>query len=236
MQQIGIDSGKTRLHAAWLHNPEQERSRPKAADNTPAGHRELLAWAERHTKCPPEQLCFVIEATGVYHEALALHLHEAGARVCIVNPYQVKEFARSRGIRTKNDRHDSHVLALFGRERRPQPWQPPAPEVRHLQSLLKRVEALEADRQRERNRLEKADVEDAPTPVRESLRAMLAALEAEIARLQRELDDHIDAHPELKQQRTLLERRPHGGHDTNEPVLLGRDRGAQRPRPAQACD
>ena len=208
MQTIGIDISKKRLHAAWLHDPEQERSRPKAADNTPEGHRQLLAWAERHSQCPPEQLCFVIEATGVYHEALALFLRQAGTRVCIVNPYQVKEFARSRGIRTKNDRHDGHVLALFGRERRPQAWQPPPEHVRHLQSLLKRIEALDADRQRERNRLEKATVEQAPAPVRRSLQDMIDVLEAEITRLRRQLDDHIDAHPELKQQRTLLESIP----------------------------
>lgn len=62
---IGIGIGKTRLHAAWLRDPEQERSRPKAADNTPDGHCQLLARAERHTRCPPEQLCVIIEATGV---------------------------------------------------------------------------------------------------------------------------------------------------------------------------
>lgn len=208
MQTIGIDIGKTRLHAAWLRDPEQERSRPKAADNSPDGHRQLLAWAERHTRCPPEQLCFIIEATGVYHEALALFLHRAGTRVCVVNPYQVKEFARSRGIRTKNDRHDGHVLALFGRERRPQAWQPPPEEVRHLQSLLKRIEALEADRQRECNRLEKAGVEQAPAPVRRSLQDMIDVLEAEIARLRNQLDEHIEARPELKQQRALLESIP----------------------------
>jgi transposase len=208
MQTIGIDISKKRLHAAWLRDPEQERSRPKAADNTPDGHRQLLAWAERHSQCPPEQLCFVIEATGVYHEALALFLHQAGTRVCVVNPYQVKEFARSRGIRTKNDRHDGHVLALFGRERRPQAWQPPPEHVRHLQSLLKRIEALEADRQRECNRLEKATVEEVPAPVHRSLQDMIDVLEAEIARLRNQLDDHIDAHPELKQQRALLESIP----------------------------
>jgi len=208
MHYFGIDVSKKRLHTAWLHDPEQERSRSKAADNTPEGHRQLLAWAERHSQCAPEQMCVVIEATGVYHEALAVCLHQAGAQVCIVNPYQVKEFARSRGIRTKNDRHDSHVLALFGRERRPLSWQPPSAEVRHLQSLLKRIEALEGDRQRERNRSEKATVEGVPAEVSESLQTMIDALEREIARLRCQLDDHLDAHPELKQQRAWLESIP----------------------------
>lgn len=204
MHYVGIDIGKQRLHAAWLRDPEQARSRAKAVDNTAAGHQQLLAWVAHQSQCPPGQVCFVLEATGVYHEALALYLHQAGARVCVVNPYQVKEFARSRGIRTKTDRHDGHVLALFGCERRPPPWQPAPPAVRHLHGLLKRIEALEEDRQRERNRLEKATVEAAPEPVLASLRAMLKALEAELARLRREVDEHIDAHPELKAQRALL--------------------------------
>lgn len=80
--------------------------------------------------------------------------------------------------------------------------------MRHLRSLLKRIQALEADRQRECNRLEKASVEQAPAPVRRSLQDMIDVLETEIARLRNQLDDHIDAHPELKQQRALLESIP----------------------------
>lgn len=208
MHWIGIDVSKKRLHVTWLREPTTGKVRSKALSNDAAGHAQLLAWAERQTGAVPAELAFVLEATGVYHEGAALALHEAGARVSVVNPLHVKRFAESLGLRPKNDRHDGLLLARFGHERQPEPWQPPAPEVRELQALLRRLAALERDRQREANRLEKAEVESAPQRVLESLHTMGKSLEEEIARLRKQLDDHIDGHPELKEQRELLQSIP----------------------------
>ena len=208
MQFIGIDVSKKRLHSAWLRDPQQGLTRPKAVDNSPEGHTLLLAWAERATGAPAGELCFVLEATGVYHEAVALFLHQAGCHVAVTNPLHVKRFAESHGIKTKNDAHDGRVLALYGHERRPKPWQPPPAHVRDLRALLRRLEALEEDRQREANRLEKTQIEGAPGSVLESLDAMLTTLTREIQRLRGQIDDHIDHHPDLKEQRGHLETIP----------------------------
>lgn len=180
MQFIGIDVSKQRLHAAWLRDPQQGLTRPKAVDNSPEGHALLLAWAQGASGAPADELCFVLEATGVYHEAVALFLHQAGAEVAVSNPLHIKRFAESHGIKTKNDAHDGRVLALYGHERRPPAWQPPPAPVRDLRALLKRLQALEEDRQRETNRLEKTQIEGAPARVLESLQAMLAVLTQEI--------------------------------------------------------
>lgn len=208
MQFIGIDVSKQRLHAAWLRDPQQGLTRPKAVDNSPEGHALLLAWAQGASGAPADELCFVLEATGVYHEAVALFLHQAGAEVAVSNPLHIKRFAESHGIKTKNDAHDGRVLALYGHERRPPAWQPPPAPVRDLRALLKRLQALEEDRQRETNRLEKTQIEGAPARVLESLQAMLAVLTQEIERLRQQIDDHIDRHPELKGQRAHLQSIP----------------------------
>jgi transposase len=208
MQFIGIDVSKKRLHGAWLRDPQQGLARPKAADNSPAGHALLLAWAQRTTGTAPAELCFVLEATGVYHEAVALFLYQAGCQVAVVNPLHIKRFAESHGIKTKNDRHDGRVLALYGHERRPPAWQPPPAHVHDLRALLRRLEALEEDHQREANRLEKTRIEGAPGSVLDSLQTMLTTLDEQIARLRRQIDDHIDAHPDLKAQRAHLETIP----------------------------
>jgi len=208
MQFIGIDVSKQRLHAAWLRDPQQGLTRPKAVDNSPEGHALLLAWAQGASGAPADELCFVLEATGVYHEAVALFLHQAGAEVAVSNPLHIKRFAESHGIKTKNDAHDGRVLALYGHERRPPAWQPPPAPVRDLRALLKRLQALEEDRQRETNRLEKTQIEGAPACVLESLQAMLAVLTQEIERLRQQIDDHIDRHPELKGQRAHLQSIP----------------------------
>ena len=81
-------------------------------------------------------------------------------------------------------------------------------QVRDLRALLRRLEALEEDRQREANRLEKTQIEGAPGGVLESLNAMLTTLTREIERLRRQIDDHIDHHPDLKEQRGRLETIP----------------------------
>ena len=208
MPFIGIDVSKQRLHGAWLRDPQQGLTRPKAVDNSPEGHALLLAWAQGASGAPADELCFVLEATGVYHEAVALFLHQAGAEVAVSNPLHIKRFAESHGIKTKNDAHDGRVLALYGHERKPKPWQPPPAPVRDLRALLKRLQALEEDRQRETNRLEKTQIEGAPARVLESLQAMLAVLTQEIERLRQQIDDHIDRHPELKGQRAHLQSIP----------------------------
>lgn len=204
MQKIGIDISKAKLHSSLLTNPEQHKSKDKASDNNLNGFSTLLDWACRHGKCTASELHFIMEATGVYHEALAEFLVEAGCKISIVNPYQVKKFAESHGFRTKNDRHDGLVLALFGHERQLPIWTPPPPEVRHLKALLTRLTALETDIRRELNRLEKAQVGRAPAQVMTSLDKSLSFLKEEKERLLKEIETHLDNHPKLREERDLL--------------------------------
>lgn len=204
MHKIGIDVSKAKLHSSLLTNPDLRKPKNKAADNGPAGFKALLEWACRHGKCKAPELHFIMEATGVYHEALAEFLVEAGSMVSVVNPFQVKRFAESHGFKTKNDRHDGLILALFGHERQLPVWAPPPPEVVHLKALLGRLTALETDIQRELNRLEKAQVSRAPAQVMDSLANSLAFLKEEKGRLLKEIKTHFDNHPKLRDERDLL--------------------------------
>jgi transposase len=208
MQYIGLDVSKKRLHGAWLRDPVRRLIRPKAVDNSAAGHAQLLAWAQRSTGATTSELSFVLEATNVYHEAVALFLHQAGCQVAVTNPLQIKRFAQSHSIRTKNDRHDGLVLALFGHERQPRAWQPPPPQVRDLRVLLQRLDMLSEDRQREANRQETIAIEGAPESVLESLQTMLTTLDKQIAQLHQQIKDHIKRHPDLHSQRAHLETIP----------------------------
>jgi len=204
MKIIGIDVSKAKLNSSLLADHNQKKAKDKASENTPAGFRSLLEWGCRHGKCEAAELHFVMEATGVYHEALADFLFESGCKVSVINPFQVKKFAESHGFRSKNDRHDGLVLALYGHERQPQAWCPPPPETRHLKALLARLVALETDIRRELNRLEKAQVGRAPAGVMTSLDKSLTFLNEQKDRLQKEIDDHLDQHPKLKEEKELL--------------------------------
>jgi len=202
MHILGIDVSKAKLHCSLL-DPATEKFKSKTVSNDAEGFAGLLAWLARHGD-HPDTVQAVLEATGVYHEAAALALHEAGLRVAVVNPAQARDFARGLAIRTKTDGVDAKLLARYGAAVRLTPWQPPSPEVRALRALMARREAVAADLQRERNRLEKAEVVGETGPVMDSITSTLAFLHAELQRLERAIDDHIDRHPGLKAELKLL--------------------------------
>lgn len=204
MPIVGVDVSKRKLDSALLIDSERMKVRTKVVANNASGFEQLLAFACRHGRCASEGLHFVMEATGVYHEAAALALHRAGACVTVANPAQVRDFAKGLAVRTKTDAKDSVVLARYGHLAKPKAWAPPPESVLVLKSLIRRIEAIETDIRREKNRLEKAEVANAPAPVRDSLEKSLAFLEAQKAELERLIDDHIDRHPELKEDQALL--------------------------------
>lgn len=204
---IGIDVSKHKLDCAWLRNPDTGKIKSKVVSNDGAGHALLHRWIEQHTGQPLSACHVVLEATGVYHEALAYALHDAGAGVSVINPAQIRDFSKALGVRGKTDAKDSVVLARYGATQRPAFWQPEPAPVRELKARVARLEALDGDIQRERNRREKSEVTQ-NQEILNSIDTVLAALHAERARLARDIDDHIDGHPELKHDQDLLESIP----------------------------
>ena len=200
---IGIDVSKAKLDCSLLLEVESLKRRAKSVSNSKSGISELLTWCTKHL-ATAQDLHAIMEGTGVYHEQAALALTDAGVTVSIVNPAQVKDFGRSLGVRTKTDGVDSLVLARYGALLNPRPWIPPTKEARVLQALLSRREAIAQDLQRERNRLEKADATDTPTLIRQSIVDSIIFMEKQLAKLQQDIDDHINKHPQLKADRELL--------------------------------
>jgi transposase len=214
MIHLGIDVSKRKLDVKLLLDPGRLKFKSKSVANTATGVAELLAWTQRQSGGPVGEIHAVMEATGVYHEGAATALFEAGVRVSVVNPAQLKEFARGLAVRSKNDGLDSAVLARYGALVNPAPWQPEPREVRELKALLARLDAIEADLRRELNRQEKTEHTAVPPEVRESLANSVTFLRAEQTRLQRRIRDHIDGHPELRQAKALLETIPAVGDKT----------------------
>jgi transposase len=138
---IGIDVSKESLDAhRW---PGDERRR---FDNTPAGHRALLAWIG------PAPARVVYEPTGPYHRRLETRLAEAGMPIVKVNPRQARRFAEATGQLAKTDGLDAAMLArmgaLLGLE--PRPVRDAA--LNDLKDLHLAREALVKDRTAARNR------------------------------------------------------------------------------------
>jgi transposase len=137
----------------------------------------------------------------MYGEAVATALADAGHTVSIMNPAAVKAFAQSQLRRTKTDGIDADVLADFCAAMRPAPWVPWPIEVRTLQGLVRRRDAVQDMLTQERNRQQAGAL---AAPVAESVARIIAALEMELADLDRQIRDHLDQHPGLRAQRDLL--------------------------------
>ena len=193
---LGVDIAKATFHVS-LQRADGKR-RHKAFPNTADGHTALLAWLGRHS-AGTVHAC--LEATGTYGEALAAALVDAGHGVSVVNPAAVRAFAQSQLRRTKTDQVDANVLVDFCAAHRPALWTPWPVEVRLLQGLVRRRDALQEMLTQERNR--QAAGELGPL-VAASLSRHIVMLEAELAALDDQIRDHVDRHPTLRTQRDLL--------------------------------
>jgi transposase len=199
MEFVGIDVGKAKFDIALLVG---EKCLYKVFPNTPAGHAQLPAWLEKKGVSREDcRLC--MEATSTYYEALAHHLHDAGWIVSVTNPLQIKAFGEAQLSRQKTDRADARTIAQFCAQMRPLVWVPPAPEVRELQRLLARLSAVQDMRVQEQNRLHEAQ-----GVAQGSVQRVLGSLDEELHRLEREIDEHIDRHPDLRDKRELLQSIP----------------------------
>lgn len=201
---LGIDISKDSFHVELSIN---DKLRHRQFANRKAGFAELDAWLAKH-KAIAVHAC--LEATGPYSEALALYLHEQRHTVSVINPVQIKAFGQSELLRNKDDRPDAALIRRFCEKQRPAAWTPPPAHFRELQALTRHLENLLETRQQQLNRLETTTAKN----VVKSLRKLVAQLEAEIKRIEQQINDHVERHPELKQQCQLLESIPGIGKRT----------------------
>jgi len=203
----GIDVGKEKFDVGWLRDVKTGKKKTKVFKNTAAGHQQTADWLLNNLKVPAESIVVTLEPTGVYHEALLYFLHGCGFQMMLVNPGKARKYAESINQVHKTDKLDAVTLACYGHAQHHQLplWQPEAPEVRELKVMIRRLDALEKDLQREQNRQEASLVSLSSERVTQSIKEMIETLTAEIQRLQQDIDDHIDRFPELKCNRELLE-------------------------------
>ncbi|RJP62890.1 MAG: IS110 family transposase [Comamonadaceae bacterium] len=206
---LGVDVSKAKLDVALLN--DEGKYRCKVFANTGSGFAALQQWLQIHLPQGQElaALHVCMEATGSYHEPLALYLHDLGVPVSVVNPLRVKRFIELEGTRNKTDQGDAKSLARFCRMTAPEPWEAPSPGVRALQALVARLDALQEMRQSEVNRLEVAH-----GVVQPSLHEMLATLDKAIAQVKAQIRETIDDDPDLRQRAQLLHSIPGLGERT----------------------
>jgi transposase len=197
---LGIDIGKDQFVVVLLRSGYDAEA--ATFDNHLVGFKTLQRFLKkRHVNA----MHACMEATGRYYEALADFLDAQGWMVCVVNPARIKAYADSQLSRNKTDALDAALIADFCRTQQPPRWTPPSPEHRHLQALVRHLEDLQADYQRQCNRRHALQhAAQANWLVLSNLEAQLALLHQQIEQVKRAIAQHINQHPDLKRDKDLL--------------------------------
>lgn len=189
---VGIDVSKAQLDVAF--RPEGRFSAP----NDEAGVTQVL---ERLRAVPPTLV--VLEATGGLEILLTGVLVAAGVPVAVVNPRQVRDFAKATGRLAKTDTLDAQTLAHFAEVMRPELRPLPDEQTQALAAILARRRQLVEMLTAEKNRLGSA-----PKPVRQSLRTHIAWLERAVSHTDRDLAHAIRESPVWREKDALLRSTP----------------------------
>jgi transposase len=192
---LGIDIAKQKFDVALNWNT---RRRAKVFRNDAEGWQALLRWLT-DLEVGPVHAC--LEATGRYGDGLALHLHDAGHRVSVVNPAQIKHFGRVKLGCNKTDRADAALILDYCRLFEPAAWTPPPAALRELRDLVRTREALSGARVEWTNRRGSGQGSAAADA---AMAGVIARLEAEIAALDRAIEGGIGRDEDLRARHDLL--------------------------------
>ena len=189
----GIDVSKAHLDVAVRPDEIEWRS-----PNTEAGVKEIAVQLKE--LCPD---LVVLEATGGMESAAASALAIMGVPVVVVNPRQVRDFAKSTGRLAKTDALDARILAHFAEAVKPEPRPLPSEQARQLSALLSRRRQISEMLTAEKNRLQSAD-----STVRRRLKVHIRWLERELSDINGDLDGAIQESPLWRMKSEILKSVP----------------------------
>jgi transposase len=197
MSVVGIDVAKDELVVAT-----QPATRVWTAPNDERGIQTLV---NELLALQPERI--VLEATGGYEMACVAALVASALPVIVVNPRQVRDFARSTGQLAKTDRIDATMLARFADRIQPPIRELPDEELRGFAALIARRRQLLEMRQAEQNRLGLA-LSPAQRHVKQSLKKHIAYLDRELGIADRDLAELVRRSPVWRERDDLLQSVP----------------------------
>lgn len=172
--------------------------------NAPEGYSKLLRWLKEQS-VEVAQTLLVMEATGVYWEACALHLHEKGICVNVVNPAQVKAFASTTLRRAKTDATDADLIARFAYSVPLPLWNPPNLQLEALQLIMRQREALLEMLTQEQHRLHALERRPAaPHSVLKTTREHITFLKRKVRDSEDDFKKELKKHSEWQHSLDLL--------------------------------
>lgn len=190
---IGIDVAKDKLDVVLLKN---DKSYKKQVDNKQTGFVKLLTWINKQSKNP-----FVcLEATGIYSEGVAEYLARKKIQVSVVNPLQIKHFAKLMLARNKNDSLDARLIALYAQKMSPALFKPRSKQQKQLRELVQLTSTLKEQKEQLKNQLSTAQSSEG----KKYYKQVIKKLERQIASLQGKKKALMKADEKLKAKVDLL--------------------------------
>lgn len=210
-QALGIDVAKDSLSlclGTLKQDLEKDFSASAEVTNDTKGFQRIEKWLAK-LGAQKEKLVVVMEATGVYHEALALYLHQKGYAVSVMQSGRVKRYAQSLSQRSKTDALDSRMLAMLGCERKLPLWSPPDETLRHLKALSRERSFLLKEKNVEKNRLHAIEASAFSNPREVKRQAKrIKLLESQLQEIEQEMKELVEHDKALAQKIHYLESIP----------------------------
>jgi transposase len=202
---VGIDVSKARLEVALT--PE---TKPFTVANDGEGRLKLI------DKLPAPGTCLItLEGSGGYERSIIAELLDLGHRVALVNPRQVRDFAKGVGKLAKTDAIDACVLAMFGQVVEPTPLDKPDGPLGELKQLVERRRQLIELRTAEKNRLQQAT---SPAATK-SINTLLKTLEQQIKEMTSAIATLLKSHQDWHDKSEILQSVPGVGPVTASTLL-----------------
>ena len=157
----------------------------------------------------------IIEATGSLEMPLAAALQASRLLVAVINPRQVRDFARATGVLAKTDTIDARILALFGTWVKPEIGLLPDKKTREMESLLTRRRQIIGMLTAEHNRLSQTDQD-----VRSGIEAHIKWLDGALSEINDDLERRIRRSPSWREKDNLLKSIPGVGKVVSSTLMI----------------
>jgi len=202
---IGFDVSKKFFDFAFLKNDKKWFNQQLDYDKD--GLNQLIK------TIPSNSIC-VMEATGPYYIKLANFLYSKGFKVSVVNPLVIRRYSQMLLKRTKTDKADAQLIAMYGRDQIPDFWKPNSENIQRIRQINSVLESLIKERTSWINRIEAAKQDDNfDESSLKIMKQMVCLINRRIQKLEAELDKIIDT--DFKQENDILRSIPGIGRKTS---------------------
>jgi transposase len=167
--------------------------------NQTEGFKKLFKWSSKLAQTGLETT-YVIEATGVYHERVALYLTQQGCKISVVLPNRAKAFFKTLTNKTVNDKSCGQMLSQLGLEKKLDKWEAPHPVFNELKQLTRERSQVIHEQTQNKNQLH---AEESGAWINKQsvkrIKQRLHLLERQLLEITQDIANLIDKHEWLKE-------------------------------------